>query len=175
MLPPSLAGSYQQYKEDTTVFTTWLAKTAIACGYKMPSQTLAESSVLSETVNSIPIKRRKGKAREVPVDSSNEATESRQSVTYTVSTRELVKQAEVVAENRKRGIPQRLKRVVKRAIDVRQRCADWYKLSEVTNAYSDDGKLRSHRASDTKTELIRSSILHRRLKDSAIYSRARQP
>lgn len=36
MLPEILAGSYNRYKEDTTVFTTWLSKAAIACGYQAP-------------------------------------------------------------------------------------------------------------------------------------------
>ena len=34
MLPEILAGSYARYKEDTNVFTTWLPKAAVACGYK---------------------------------------------------------------------------------------------------------------------------------------------
>ncbi|KAK4547201.1 hypothetical protein LTR36_001422 [Oleoguttula mirabilis] len=33
MLPEFLAGSYKRYKEDTDVFTIWLAKAAGACGY----------------------------------------------------------------------------------------------------------------------------------------------
>lgn len=36
MLPEVLAGSYSRYKEDTNVFTTWLSKAAIACGYRAP-------------------------------------------------------------------------------------------------------------------------------------------
>lgn len=34
MLPRVLAGSYEKYKQDTALFTTWLAQTAAACGYK---------------------------------------------------------------------------------------------------------------------------------------------
>jgi hypothetical protein len=35
MLPPHLTGSYQRYKANTTVFTTWLAITSKACGYQI--------------------------------------------------------------------------------------------------------------------------------------------
>ena len=34
MLPDFLSGSYQRYKQDTALFTTWLAKAAASVGYK---------------------------------------------------------------------------------------------------------------------------------------------
>ncbi|ESZ92597.1 hypothetical protein SBOR_7014 [Sclerotinia borealis F-4128] len=38
MLPDNLASSYLSYKEDTSLFTTWLSKAALACGYKIPTK-----------------------------------------------------------------------------------------------------------------------------------------
>ncbi|KAB5543078.1 hypothetical protein GE09DRAFT_237517 [Coniochaeta sp. 2T2.1] len=37
MLPPHLTGSFKRYKANTLVFTTWLAQTAQACGYRIAS------------------------------------------------------------------------------------------------------------------------------------------
>jgi len=39
MLPSVLSGSYVRYKEDTTIFATWLSETAETCGYKLPEVT----------------------------------------------------------------------------------------------------------------------------------------
>jgi hypothetical protein len=33
MLPPSLSSTYQRYKQDTNIVASWLASTALACGY----------------------------------------------------------------------------------------------------------------------------------------------
>lgn len=37
MLPAHLTGSYQRYKANTDIFTTWLTHTAAACGYRIPA------------------------------------------------------------------------------------------------------------------------------------------
>lgn len=39
MLPQFLSGSCQRYQDDSIVFTTWLSKTVMACGYKTPNLT----------------------------------------------------------------------------------------------------------------------------------------
>jgi hypothetical protein len=35
MLPSHLTGSYQRYKTNTAIFTTWLGHTAAACGHQL--------------------------------------------------------------------------------------------------------------------------------------------
>jgi hypothetical protein len=49
MLPQSLTGSYVRYKEDTSVFATWLYYNAKACGYHRPAA-LAVKPVANVTV-----------------------------------------------------------------------------------------------------------------------------
>ena len=44
-LPAFLSSSYQQYKEDQKVFTTWLYQAAKACGYKSATDTAREAAL----------------------------------------------------------------------------------------------------------------------------------
>ncbi|KUJ16294.1 uncharacterized protein LY89DRAFT_554124, partial [Mollisia scopiformis] len=141
MLPTSLAGSYQQYKQDTTVFTTWLSKAAIACGYEIPSEHLQKPTPTAQTKAQTPSKRLKGKARKEAAEIPKVETgkpDTRPIIRYVVPTKELIKQAEVVAKQGKRVLPQGLRRVANRAIDARRRCADWFRTSKVKNEHSDE-------------------------------------
>ncbi|EZF33174.1 hypothetical protein H101_03233 [Trichophyton interdigitale H6] len=59
MLPHYLTSSYLQYKQDTNVVASWLAKTARACGYKIDHQSdqpKKEASTDSSTKNSASVK-----------------------------------------------------------------------------------------------------------------------
>ncbi|KAL8644271.1 MAG: hypothetical protein Q9226_007849 [Calogaya cf. arnoldii] len=56
MLPDILFSSYQRYKEDTNVFSTWLSQAARACGFKLANSGRnkaepSKSSNISETRN----------------------------------------------------------------------------------------------------------------------------
>lgn len=145
MLPQFLSGSYQRYKDDTTVFTTWLSRTAMTCGYKSPSLTQPASAppkVPSDSSNGNTASAcLKGKARkeakaagQTPKASSNNA-ESPQipTVKYAVTAKDLLRQAELVAASAKPRIqmPTSVQRVVERAIDARQRCASWFQRTGV--------------------------------------------
>jgi hypothetical protein len=64
--------SYKQYKDDTSVFTTWLGKAAEACGYKAKTKTRLGEVALGEKKAATPAPapvapvitpRLKGKAR----------------------------------------------------------------------------------------------------------------
>lgn len=51
-------------------------------------------------------------------------------------------QAEAVAASNKVSIPASIIRVVERCIKARQRCAAWFKKTDVRNDYSDEGHAR---------------------------------
>jgi hypothetical protein len=56
---------------------------------------------------------------------------------YTITTRELLEQARIVAGRVE--LPANLERVVERAIQARKRCAEWFKASKVENEFSNGG------------------------------------
>ena len=167
MLPEFLAGSYRRYKEDTTLFITWLAKAAASSGYKpdaakrpkseqpKPSNAPArnESSESSKAAivesNLPPSGRLKGKERKAAKDAAHKANKpiieapespTPSTVKYTITTGELLRQAEAVtktAENARVKMPASLRAVVERAIRARQRCSEWFRKSDVQNQYAD--------------------------------------
>ncbi|MCJ1453626.1 hypothetical protein MMC28_003973 [Mycoblastus sanguinarius] len=150
MLPEVLAGSYKRYKEDTSVFTTWLSKTAIACGYKTSSFVIRETTSSNVTVGQAPSSRLKGKARKEAKSASKEnknpssGSDSNMPVAkYSITTQELLGQAEAVAEAKASGIqiPLSIMRVVERAIDARRRCASWFKKTGACDIDSTEGHL----------------------------------
>lgn len=150
MLPGVLAGSYNRYKEDTTVFTTWLTKAAIACGYR-PSKTVHQDETKpKKQENQGSSSRLKGRARKEAKaaagasKSSPKAVEPSQAVIkYEVTTQELLKQANAIAASKKvkTQIPERIVRVVQRAINARKRCAAWF---QKTGAHDEDGSTARH-------------------------------
>lgn len=167
MLPDFLAGSYQRYKQDTALFTTWLAKAAASSGYKpqatkrrgsqQPGPTTPPapngSSQVPKAASNEPTLpstgRLKGKERkaakvaaskekELNVDTSE--SQARSTIKYTITTAELLRQAEAVSLSRVRSrvhMPASLRTVVERAIRARQRCSEWFQKSDVHNKYAD--------------------------------------
>ena len=139
MLPEILAGSYARYKEDTNVFTTWLSKAAVACGYK-PAQREQHRQRPAQQQTPTTTPRLKGKARK---EAKAAAAESKRrpddsdapqpTAKYNITTQELLKQAEAVA---KRGnaavkVPEYVVRIVQRAISARKRCASWFQKTGI--------------------------------------------
>lgn len=150
MLPENLTGSYNRYKEDTTVFTTWLSKAAIACGYQAPKVIRQDKPEPKKQENQGSASRLKGKARkeakaaaEASKGSPTDAEPSAPVTKYEVTTQELLKQADAIAASKKAGIeiPQSIVRVVKRAIDARRRCAAWF---QKTGVHDGDGSTARH-------------------------------
>ena len=167
MLPDFLAGSYKRYKQDTALFTTWLAKAAASCGYKpqatkrqlskQPGPTKPpapiESSQAPKPENSEPAvpptRRLKGKERKAANDAASREKkpnvdtselQAPSTVKYTITTAELLRQAEAVTQCRVRSrvqMPASLRTVVERAIRARQRCSEWPQKSDVHNKYAD--------------------------------------
>ena len=166
MLPDFLAGSYQRYKQDTALFTTWLAKAAASCGYKpqakkrqlsKPGPTKPPAPIESSQVSKAaipepvvpPTRRLKGKERKAAKDAANKEkkpnvhtseSQAPSTVKYTITTAELLRQAEAVTQSRVKSrvqMPASLRTVVERAIRARQRCSEWFQKSDVHNKYAD--------------------------------------
>lgn len=168
MLPEFLAGSYKRYKQDTALFTTWLANTAASCGYKpeatkrrhseqpapVKSSAATSYSDAPEPANTEPALpstgRLKGRERKLAKDAAVKAkkangdmseSQSPSTVKYAITTAELLRQAEAVTQSRSRSrvqMPANLRAVVERAIRARQRCSEWFQRSEVHNKYADN-------------------------------------
>ena len=115
MLSKFLSSSYERYKQDTALFTTWLAKVATSCGYQLAKT----KGVVTGT----------GHASGSVVQQ------------YTVTTKELLSQAQAVAAsvNPAVTLPAGLRNIVERTIRARQRCAEWFRRSKVQNKYSNEG------------------------------------
>lgn len=132
MLPEFLAGSYKRYKQDTALFTTWLANTAASCGYKpeatkrqhseqpasvKPSAATSYSGVPKPANTGPPLPstgRLKGRERKVAKDAAAKAKKdngdisesqspSPSTVKYAITTAELLRQAEAVTQSRARS------------------------------------------------------------------------
>ncbi|KAI4160276.1 MAG: hypothetical protein LQ342_005868 [Letrouitia transgressa] len=167
MLPDFLAGSYKRYKQDTAVFTTWLAKAAASSGYK-PKATKSQQSKQPGSAKSLAAAERslildspavdlalptsgrlKGKARKAAKEAADKAEreninesvpQAPSTVKYTITTAELLRQANAVAQSHIKSrvrMPASLRAVVERAIRARQRCSEWFRKSDVHNQYAD--------------------------------------
>jgi hypothetical protein len=167
MLPELLAGSYQRYKSDTNVFTTWLSTTATKCGYKLPKTAKPEPSTTStpgpppsQSAGPAPIAKtltlaeklraqaeKKAKKREdkknPPVRNLEPETQpvALPTMKHTIKTQDLLRQAEAVAKDPKIKIPDAIAHVVERAIQAWKRCATWFQQTGVDNGFSTEGYL----------------------------------
>ena len=167
MLPQILASSYERYKQDTALFTTWLAQAAASCGFKSNSSLQQErdvpptpSPVLSsisagKSMDKPSSSRLKGKDRKLAKKAAEEG-KAKGSTTlpenlsgstirqYTVTTKDLLSQAKAIAECIKPRVtlPASLQSIVQRAISARQRCTAWFRESNIRNKYTDEADKR---------------------------------
>ena len=156
MIPDFLAGSYKKYKQDTALFTTWLANAAASCGYK-PRATKRPDSEQPAQVKSVNTElpmpstpKLKGRERKIARDAAAKAKKANSdipqpqmpsTVKYTITTAEMLCQAEAITQSHARShvhMPASLRAVVERAIRARQRCSEWFQKSEVHNKYADN-------------------------------------
>ena len=80
------------------------------------------------------------KARKPNVDGPESPAPAIGTVKYTITTGELLRQAEAIirtSEKSRVRMPASLRAVVERAIRARQRCSEWFRKSEVRNEYAD--------------------------------------
>ena len=156
MIPDFLAGSYKRYKQDTALFTTWLASAAASCGYKPeatkrpPSEQSSQSKSRTSETSLPSTPKLKGRERKLARDAAAKTKKANvdppkpqvpSTVKYTITTAELLRQAEAVTQSRPASrvqMPATLRAVVERAIRARQRCSEWFQKSEVHNKYADN-------------------------------------
>ncbi|OTA57920.1 hypothetical protein K449DRAFT_398140 [Hypoxylon sp. EC38] len=157
MLPDSIVGCYAQYKEDTKVFTTWLGQAARACGYKLEAEKAPSMSPQAPG----PSQRLKGKARKAAKEEEKQkATEKGYKdevniVKYAVTTEQLLLQADLVYNNKANiRIPSAIKDSLKRAINMRRRCSDWYEETNQNNERIKNGHRRFIEVLETVLEKL---------------------
>lgn len=152
MLPETLIGSYKRYKEDTDVFTTWLSQTAITCGYNsvdLTRQSVTSQKAVPRHVSHAASIQPKDTASGSPKVTASKRKEPvgripHKSVPVTkrmVTTKDLIRQAEVIAESRtpKVQMPENIRLVVEHAIRARERCAAWFQQTNLHVNNSLDG------------------------------------
>lgn len=165
-LPEFLAGRYRQYKEDTSIFTTWLHRAAETCGYKHPAtgqQTGNAAKPSPDAVINTPSKRLKGKERKLAKLAGENVSKQPPKVTepviktvkYRVTTSELLRQANAIAESTSKRVimPDGIRSILNRAISARQRCAEWYARVGMPNR-SDQGHIYFIDTMQTILELL---------------------
>ena len=141
MIPEVLFSSYQRYKEDTSVFATWLAQAARACGFEVMSPERNDVEVhLPSSALEAKASRLKGEARKQAKAAASTDRSLRQKgedesapiSKYMIKTRELIEQAEAVVAsgNNRLQMPDKIVRVARRAIETRQRCSRWFRETE---------------------------------------------
>lgn len=146
MLPEILTGSYKKYKGDTSIFLTWLAEASKACGFKTNSNK-QDALPISPNIPKEP--KLKGRARKLARDAAPKEPQSKPTTPeqqfpktrYTVTIDEIERQVKVVASTNKKKIqmPLHVRRILERAVNVRERCAKWFKETGVENGYSNEG------------------------------------
>ena len=138
----SISGSYQKYKEDTTVFCTWLNKTAVVCGYDAPQPVTPSNSQPTNTKSRAERRqadREKAKAEGKKVDKGNPPVLV--TTKHVVRTQEILRQAEKICQSGKFPVPHAIGQVLDRAIMARKRCSEWFQTNKADNGHSTEGHL----------------------------------
>lgn len=164
MLPELFSSSYKQYKNDTSVFITWLGQAAEACGYKPQPKTKISETAFEKpepvppkiapkpTASVIVAPRLKGKARKAAKQAPGQTTAKPLGLDpehdhvpnvkeYAVTTLDLQEQLDVISQSKSKiSMPSGIKKLLQRAIDARKRCSEWYESgSESETAVDDNG------------------------------------
>ncbi|MCJ1309862.1 hypothetical protein MMC25_003523 [Agyrium rufum] len=156
MLPDWLGSTYLRYKEDTSVFVTWLSNAAQRCGYVLPKASEQQRQV--ETDDGEPkTARLKGKARKEhkaaaisPATATSKSaidkpgqTVSTNITNYEVPVSELRIQADLVAYSTspKLVLPKGILYIIQRAIATRKQCSAHFLASKGSDSISNNGHL----------------------------------
>ncbi|KAI1084861.1 hypothetical protein F5B20DRAFT_568151 [Whalleya microplaca] len=113
MLPPTLAGSYRRYKEDTDSVATWLASTAKSLGY---SSDLLDNGAANKATSG----RAKGKARARAKKQQQKPAETPPMTSkYIIKIKDFVPLAEFIVAKPTVSVPESLKTTLSRVISTR--------------------------------------------------------
>ena len=153
---PDTVSTYHRYKEDTATFTTWLGQMAKKSGWKPTIQPTESVSAQPRSSSKDDTKgpRLKGKARKAAKEAAKStggvssklapglaAAQPTEVSKYTIPTQELIRQASSVVNSDKgnRGMPEKIRSALEKAIEARRRCAAWYERKQLRSKSSRDG------------------------------------
>ena len=165
MLPETLFSSYDQYKQDTAFFTTWLVQMAAKCGHKVTTSKGLEPSPLKQPEKGSQEPsggRLKGKeraaakswkARAPPSETESGPTSTSILHRYTFTTEELLLMSHAVAESRVK-LPTSLRSIVVNSIKARKRCAKWFQQFKVQDQHSNEGHLHFIKILEQSLEML---------------------
>jgi len=144
--------TYKQYKEDTLAFTTWLSQVAKSCGWKPLSKPQTSTATTDSPAAAEKGPRLKGKERKLAREAAKsappkpDAVPPRATVKYEITTKELLDQVEIVAQAKKHKArcPEGVQKVLERAIDLRKRCAAWFRETDFRQKYAESNKGHQH-------------------------------
>ncbi|CAN9252167.1 unnamed protein product [Alternaria alternata] len=143
MTTVSVAGSYEQYKLDTSRFIFWLVVTARDNGYKIDDPAIPQNGTQQQ-----PSKRLKGKERKQAKETAaSKAASSTASLTtskgkYSISTETILKMARhIAAKKMSSTMPKFVWYSYKRAVRTRQAYAERYAQEELSERTSDSGHI----------------------------------
>jgi hypothetical protein len=124
-LPDFLFDTHKRYKADTNRVAEWLAETAQKCGLKLET----------EPVASRPSGRLKGKARK----EARIAAATAPSARHIVTVKEFTDMAQfIVQQKRAIRVPETILGFLRSAINLRQRCTDWFQRQSIEGDKSTD-------------------------------------
>ncbi|RII21134.1 hypothetical protein CUC08_Gglean000296 [Alternaria sp. MG1] len=143
MTTVSVAGSYEQYKLDTSRFIFWLVVIARDNGYKIDDPAIPQNGTQQQ-----PSKRLKGKERKQAKETAaSKAASSTASLTtskgkYSISTETILKMARhIAAKKMSSTMPKFVWYSYKRAVRTRQAYAERYAQEELSERTSDSGHI----------------------------------
>ena len=130
----------------------WLSKAAIACGFKLDNLSKAPPTTAGVEEQLLKTPKLKGRARKLAKEAaaasgskikpaSPAQPSTRQATKYSITNKDLIAQAEIVAsaENPRITVPELVLRIVQRALDARKRCTAWFVKTGVKNNHSNEG------------------------------------
>lgn len=148
MAPQQTVSAYQRYKEDTTLFMTWLSNAAESCGWRpskaaRPASATPTSSVQPPAPAAAEAKstRLKGKARKAAKEAKGSGNTAQDGAAvppaqssvryYSLTTRQLLDQVELIAQAKTNGrnqlrMPGYIRKALQSSIDSRSRFCDWF-------------------------------------------------
>ncbi|PVH79112.1 hypothetical protein DL98DRAFT_533306 [Cadophora sp. DSE1049] len=135
MVPDGFFSAYKRYKEDTSIFGTWLSTQAVSCGYKEVNMTKAQ--VGSST-------RLKGNARQAAKTQAG-GPGAKSMDTHKVSTRHMLLLAQIIVVHRPFvKVPSHIQLSLLRAIQARKRCATLYLSNANGGGIAEDSSYAAH-------------------------------
>lgn len=149
--------TYQRYKRDTTLFTTWLSSTAQTLGWRpasKPSSNEQQPATTVKTTTNPPANQKsvrlKGKARKAAKDAARSSPSTAPVAPppqpavklHPLTTKDLLDQVDLIAQasrSKLSPMPDRVWEALQEAIHARQRFCDWFERMKLSTPQARDG------------------------------------